>query len=354
MTTLELRPGTFQQSTFTKVGYDQHYDSIFLNSGAYKVTIPLKLNSGTAITKDPDVEPATITLASAVTETVFPSMTPIFGQAKTTIQDILLENITFDGNAAAQTVTWGKGFHNLVGILRGKNIVIRGCTAGNSQGDIARLIDCEDIEFYENTVLGGGHDGLYVERSTGVEAWKNKIYARVNSGLRSKGSKGVYFHDNDIQRSPAYNPSTGPLIQVENSRANETTSDVVIENNYLAYARGPGIWAAGHSTIALDAAKDLVIKGNTIVDCGQMPVSIEAVAKVCGISVDGWDQVRIENNLIDGNFGGGIHFSPYLTTSAGTGYRATVKGNTICNTKKESERVRWCGNRKRRKVHPRN
>jgi len=330
MATLTLTSGTLQQGSFDKVGDGFKYDELKLSKGSYVAARPYQMNSGTTITADPG---AVITLAAGVSESLFPAMIPIFGQVTKSIEDITIENVIFDGNYLKQIVPHGKAFHNFIGLSNCTNLDIHGVTVKNSMGDGARIKDSEGIKFSGNTVLGCGHDGLFTDRCDGVEAWNNTIKVRINSGLRCKGSNHVSFHDNDIQRVSAYTPSTGPLIQVENSRANETTSNVSILNNYLANSWGPGIWAAGHTATATDAATGLTIKNNDIVGCGQMPATY-ALSGVAGIACDGWDDVLIQDNKITDCLGYGVVFGRYMTTSAGTGYKATVKNNTIQNTKK--------------------
>jgi len=330
MATLSLSSGTIQQSTFDKTGDGFQYDTIFLKNGNYIAAKPYQFNSGTTLTGDPG---AIITLAPSVSETLFPAMTPVFGQIEKTISDITVENITFCGNWDKQTVYHGDGYHNFIGLSNCSGLKINNITAGDNKGDIARIKDSKDILFSGNKINGCGHDGLFTERCKNVEACNNKIKVRINSGLRCKGSSNVSFHNNNIQRVESLGPATGPLIQVENSRANETTNNVQIFENYLEGAQGPGIWAAAHTASSLDAAKNLIIRNNLIKNCGNMPASIN-LPTVAGVSVDGWNDVLIENNTIDSNLGYGIYFGKYLTTSANTGYTATVRRNIITNTKK--------------------
>jgi len=336
MATLTLSSGTLQQSSFDKVGDGFRYDKIKLLKGFYIAARPYQLNSGTTITSDPG---AIITLTAGVSETLFPSMVPIFGQVENYISDILIENITFRGNRRSQKVAHGKGFHNLVGIRGGKNITIRNVTAGESQGDIARIVDCENVLYSGNIIKECGHDGLFVERCVNVEAAGNVTYTRVNSALRSKGSSNVSFHDNFIYgTSEAYSPG----IQVENSKADELSSGIEIWNNHIEGTYGPGIWAACHTSSNIKAASDLNIHDNVISNCGTMPVE-NGIPGLGGIVCDGWDRVNIENNIIDSCKGYGVLFGRYLTTSAGKGYTATVKNNTITNTQKPNSTVATSG-----------
>jgi len=333
MATLELSSGTLQQETFDKVGDGFHYSEIeLLKDNKYTANYPYKLNSGTTITGPEDTS-AVITLSPGLSRTLFPSMTPIFGQAGSTISDILVENITFKGNRLAQAaagIPHGQGFDNFVGLKNGKNITIRNIIAGESQGDIARLTDCENILYCGNLIKEAGHEGLYADRCSGVEAWNNTTYCRTNSALRSKGSKGVSFHDNLVfGTTEAYSPG----IQVENSEEDETTSEISIYNNTIQNTLGPGVWAAGLRATAINAAKNLLVRNNLIINCGLMPAG-NGIPGVGGMVVDGWDNVTIKDNTINGCLGYGILFGRYQTTSSSSGYSATVKNNIITNTKK--------------------
>jgi len=243
--------------------------------------------------------------------------------------DVTFSNFTFNGRDKYQSVSWGKGYHNLIGCWDSSGIVVQNITGGNSQGDIARLIDCSNIVYAKNKIKRCGHDGLFGDRCSGITAYDNVTYTRTNSALRCKGSHNVSFFDNFVYgTSEAYSPG----IQVENSRTNETSSGIRIYNNWISDTYGPGIWIAGHMATSSEAATDLLIQNNRIIRCGQMP-AVNGLNGVGGIVCDGWSDVVIQGNTIDSSYGYGILFGKYLTSSAGSGYKATVKNNSITNTR---------------------
>jgi hypothetical protein len=335
MATLKLTPGTLIQSTFDKVGFGQQYDTIEFTEGNYTVNKPLKLNSGTRLTGSVK---SVLKLENYVTETVFPPMTPIFGQKGTTIEDIIIENICFDGNANNQSVKHGKGFHNFIGISKTSptnnpyGVEIRKITVKNSMGDGARLTNCKEVSFHDNTVIGCGHDGFYADKCTGVIACNNTITVRVNSGLRCRGSSNVLFSNNTIKQDPRVKPAYSPGIQIENSEQGVYCSGVTVSNNNISNTLGPGIWVIGTNNIATNAASNLLIEGNTIIGCGIMP-AYEEISGVGGIVIDGWDEVLIKKNMIVDCLGYGILIGDYLSTSKGTGYTVKLAGNNITGTK---------------------
>ncbi len=331
---LVLTPGTLQQSSFNKVGDGLHYDGIELATSGTKITYtaktPIQLNPGTTISGD---DKATIQLIPYAPVGTWSSQTPVFSLSG---ENYLFERFTFDGLAGKQSVKWGKGYHNLLGGNKATNVTVHDLIIQNSLGDGGRFTDSQNIKFYNNKIYGIGHDGLYVDRCTDVEAYGNTIYTRINSALRSKGSAKVRFYNNYISSTNKYTPRTGPGIQVENSKANETTSDVQIYSNWIEGCQGPGIWAAGHTATATDAAKQLIIRNNVIKACGQMPVLKSAteaakLSKVAAICLDGWTDFEIYDNTLDNNCNG-IRLGTYITTSAGTGYTGTIKNNIITNT----------------------
>ncbi len=331
---LTLTPGTFLQSSFDKVGNGRKYEEVELKTTGTKKTFtaetPIQLHPGTTISGD---EKAIIQLIPYASTCLWKPQVPVFSFSG---ENYLFEGFTFDGLADKQNVLHGKGYHNLFGGNKASKVKIQNVKIQNSMGDGVRILDSKDVTVSENKIYGIGHDGFYCERCVDVEASGNEIYTRINSGLRSKGSRSVIFRNNTIRSTAKYKPRTGPGIQVENSRANETTSNVQIINNIIDGCQSPGIWAAGHTAPALDAATGLIIKGNTITNCGQMPVfkdkeTADRLSAVAGICLDGWTEVDIQENILDGNCNG-IRIGTYITTSAGSGYVVRLKNNEIKNT----------------------
>ena len=91
----------------------------------------------------------------------------------------------------------------------------------------------------------------------------------------------------------------------------------------------------------------LTIKGNTITNCGQMPViankeTADRLSSVAGICLDGWTEVDIQENVLDGNCNG-ILIGTYITTSARSGYVVRLTGNEIKNTVDPFNRDAYAG-----------
>jgi len=328
MSVLTFTPGTLQQSSFSKVGYGQKYESVYFTKGNYTVKNPIKLNSGTTITGDVG---AVLNLIAKAPTSTFGVRVPIFGQVEKYIEDISIENIKFNGHADKQSVKHGKGYHNFIEFSRAKNIKIQNVIIENTQGDGARFVDSVNIEYLQNTVLGCGHDGLYVDRCKNVLGQGNVTYLRSNSALRCKGSDNVIFRENTVLRTDDFSPAYSPGIQVQNTEVSETSKNIEICNNFISGTFGPGIWCAGFANKDIQAASGLNIHNNLITNCGNMPYG-NKISGVGGVVVDGWNG-EIKNNTIDKCKGYGILIGSYLGSSAGSGYEIEVSRNIITNTK---------------------
>lgn len=342
MAVLILTAGILQQSTFSKVGKDLDYDTVYFTKGEYIVNKPIMLNPGTTLTGDRRIKNsrgividrgAVITLVANASKSIFSEGTPIFGQITKTIRDIIVENIGFNGNADNQLVSHGDGYHNFIGLNYGTNITIRNVWIESTQGDGARLTDCSKIQYYGNEVYGCGHDGFYGERCSEIDAYNNTTYLRSNSALRCKDSSHVAFHNNFIYRTDEFEPAYSPGIQIQISGKGKTSTDIEVFENYVSGTLGPAVWAVGFTNVSSSAGSDLNIHHNIFVDCGHMPAA-NKISGVGGIACDGWTNVIIKDNTFDKCMGNGILFGSYIGSSAGKGYTAEVSNNIIVGTVK--------------------
>jgi hypothetical protein len=338
METLILDEGTLKQSTFNKIGYGQPYGKVLFSEGDYTADTPLKLNSGTIITAEKN---AVITLRDNVDPNKFKPMVPVFGQVESSIKDVVIEKVAFNGNRDNQEATpaWrghsgteepkrhGQGYHNFIGFTNGDNITVRGITVKHTLGDGARLRYSNNIKYYNNTVIECGHDGLFCDNGENVEAWGNYTELKVNSAIRFKEIKNGRIHDNTIYNKVA-GASTGPGIQLEVSTAKGTSSDILVENNIISGNWGPAMWVIGTTNPSPTAAQGLTIRKNTFYNCGLN----RSLAGVSGVAVDGWTKVLFEDNLFDSCHGYGVLIGPYLASSAGKGYTVELRNNKFKNT----------------------
>lgn len=342
MEPLYLNPGTLRQSSFDKVGVDKDFNTVFFEEGNFIIDTPIKLNDGTALTSDPKTK-ANLTLKKNVNPNIFKKMIPVFGQKNDTINNILVENLIFFGNDEQQTATptWaghdgktgasrrGQGYHNWLGFKNAANLVIRNNVVRKTLGDGARLTNVKGVEFYNNQVIECGHDALFVDGGQNIAAYDNYVELRTNSAIRFRHVVNGLAYNNKID-GMLNGISTGPAFQIEVSAASATLSDILIENNEVANCYGPGVWAASAINTATNAGSNVIIRGNSFINCGKTP----NLTLCGGLVFNGFTKVLIEDNFIKDCSGAGVIFSNYLSTAAGSGYTAEVRNNIFENITK--------------------
>lgn len=335
METLVLRPRSDKnpcsealQKALDKVGTGMKYDALSFGAGIYPVDLPLELNTGTFLTCSGE---AVIKLIDNAPTNIWKSMTPVLGQAQKTVSDITIEKVTFDGNGAKQKVAAGDGFHNFIWLQNAANITVHNIKVKDSKGDGLRVKNGKTIRFYKNYVYHCGHDGLYVDGGSDVQAWENEVWLRTNSALRLRAVTEGTITNNTICNDLG-SISSGPGIQIENP-AGKKSSNIVVQGNKLNNVNGPGIWAIGVGNKNVDAARGLKIIKNQFNSCGMEPAGVK-VPGVAGIVADGWNELLIEENEFEGCRGYGVLFGRFQAVAAGSGYKATVRKNVFKNTAK--------------------
>ncbi len=336
--TLTLTPGTFQQSSFDKVGDGLHYEGIELTTTGTKTTFtaktPLKLNPGTSVIGDGK---ALIQLISNAPPDVWKAATPVFYIEG---DNYHFEGFSYNGNADNQLVKWGKGYQDLIRGTKSTNVTVTGVTAQNTLGDMVRLSLSSKINFNKNKIYGVGHDGLYVESCSDVEAFDNICYTRINSALRCRGSSDITFRNNWIYSTNKYTPRTGPGIIAQIDEAGSSSTNVQIYENWIEGTEGPGMWIVTHSH-DFSQVSDISIHNNVIKNCGQMQ-AVNKLPGVAGISLDGWN-AKIFDNTFDGCYGAELRIGNYITTSQGSGYVVDIRGNILTNTGKANYPDKYSG-----------
>lgn len=323
MSTLKLSAGTLKQSTFDMVGDGKTYDELKFLAGAHTINTPIELNSGTTLSAEAD---AWIYLQKNVALKTFPSQTPLFGQTGSTIKDIVIDGLNINGNGANQLSETGDGFHNCFGFKGCSNIEIKNMQIKDTLGDGARLTNATGVYFYKNNIYQCGHDGLYVDGGSNIQAYNNTVGLRTNSAVRIRHAKNAKIYNNTI-KNVSGGLGTGPGIQLEVSSTSGTLSDITVENNTFQNTYAPGIWAICRLNTSTNAAKGLTIRGNTFSNCGLMTSQLSGTG---GIACDGITDVLIEKNVFENCKGYAVLFGQWVkVSSAGSGYKATVRYNKI-------------------------
>ena len=242
----------------------------------------------------------------------------------------------------------GFGYYDMTHFHNAKDIQVHDMYMHDGHGEGLVVKIGSNIQFYNNTVYKTGHNALYVEECQNVDAWNNKITVRTDSGLKSKDSNHIKFHDNVINSFYDWSAGgAGILI----SKATGIVDDVEVYNNNIQDTYGPGIWLIGSSkSYTKDEAKNVHIYHNFLHNTGTNP-SIDWVG---GILTSGFYDTLIENNTIDGAYhgaiihmypiGGNIHIYPTYNNTGhidlspkDTGYITIVRNNIIANTQERKK-----------------
>ena len=234
----------------------------------------------------------------------------------------------------------GEGYYNMINFLDSKNIDVHGMYMHDGHGDGLRVERCSNIKFYNNKVYKLGHDGLYAIDCQNVEAWKNTITCRTNSGLRIWNSNHVKFHDNVIDSFYHWSAG-GPGILIQKTTG--IVNDIEVYNNTIHNTYGPGIWLIGYGdSYSKKEAQNVHIHHNIFYTTGTNP-SIDWVG---GIVTSGFYDTIIENNVFDGVYHAAIiQMYPSSTdvddpidlSPQGTGYKTIVRNNIIVDTQKRTK-----------------
>jgi len=185
----------------------------------------------------------------------------------------------------------GEGYYNMINFLDSKNIDVHGMYMHDGHGDGLRIERSSNIKYYNNKVYKLGHDGFFAIDCLNVEAWKNTITCRTNSGLRIWNSNHVTFHDNVIDSFYDWSAGgSGILIEKTTSVMN----DIEVYNNTIHNTYGPGLWLIGYGhSYPKEEAQNVHIHHNIFYHTGTNP----SINWVGGIVTSGFYDTLIENNV---------------------------------------------------------
>jgi hypothetical protein len=260
--------------------------------------------------------------------------------------DITITNFNIDGSAPkdAQKGARGMGNGTLIHLYNCKNVTVSYMYLHDALGDGFRS-DTEpskydrngltNISFHHNRADNLGHDGCFVVRASGIEAYENNIETRSDGGIRLFRSKIASIHNNTIYAP--LNGTGGPGVLIE-SDGTEVVENIQIFQNVFEHTYGPGIWVIGHDVDNKAITTGVHIFNNQFTNCGLN----NGIDWVGGVVVNGFDKTLIENNIFDGCYGSAVsHNNPTMGNSKGssvaikvlgTGYQTYLNQNKIMNS----------------------
>lgn len=327
-TVLNLSPRNSQelQQGLDQVGVGMPYSELHL-SGTTLINSRLYFRDGTRITCEPN---CLWKLMDNAPLSTFGLQIPIVGQKTRQITGIYVEGLTYDGNYKNQGYTTndhGKGYGNFIGLTNCTNSTFSNIKVLNTEGDGFR-INGNNLVFKNNVGRMFGHDFIHLKDCSAVQIVGNYVEARTNNAVRTRGCTNVEIKGNMFLGTSL---SYAPLIQCENIDTGDVTSGIKISQNVLKNSLGPAIWLLAN-TPSLASAEKVTISKNIIKNCGLMPAA-NRLPGVGGVIFDGFTEIDVSKNVIDGCYGYGIGYATYLSPTTKTGMTAKIFNNIIVNTK---------------------
>ncbi|WP_445474214.1 disaggregatase related repeat-containing protein [Methanococcoides methylutens] len=191
------------------------------------------------------------------------------------------------------------------------------------------------IKIYDNTFYRTGHDDIFIMSADNVFIDNNAFtWIYGDCGIRIENSDDVTITNNVMDSiNPPKNPQGLSGIYLS-STSSSTMTNYNIAYNEIHDTREMGILMCNRvgGTYSLDKVGDAHIHHNLLYNCGTNAIGSYSG----GIWVHGWNNVLIENNVIDGSQGDGIAHRARFSGSTQSGYVTTVRNNIITNTVERS------------------
>lgn len=262
----------------------------------------------------------------------FGEQVPMIGQKGSSITGLNIENIIYDGNYTKQPATpgdHGKGYGNAFGFSNITNSVFKNVSINKNEGDGWRLTGGSKLTFEGCSGTDGGHDFIHAYKCSDVAIRGCSVEIRANNAVRVRSSSNVLI--DSCKFTDVTDNAWSPAVQIENIESGKSCKNIEIKNTTIQSTYGPGIWGIANNPLGTSA--DIHIHDNIIKQCGMMPAS-NKISGVGGIVCDGFTNVLIDNNVFDECYGNAVSFVHYQGSGNVKGCKATVKNNTISNTKK--------------------
>jgi hypothetical protein len=251
--------------------------SVYLRSGTYVISRPIKLKSKLILEGDKDAviqlkDHANWRTIAYLGENNGSVKDPLIG-GDSGLSDVEIKCFKIDGNynfrsnsgggnastafrdcIGASATSWdddmrkceeqyldrwhGNGYYTLIGLSNGGNGHTRYDSPGRGQrwreGDHA-----SGVRFYNNFVNAMGHEGFYALYSHGMEVYDNKIAIRASDGVRGDDSYDFSIHDNEFYPTTGRTAARGCRLPTKEGKMC-ITSRFSAMNSMISGARGSG------------------------------------------------------------------------------------------------------------------
>ena len=250
-----------------------------------------------------------------------------------TTGNITIRGFELDGNRANQSEPAGNSYYRMIQLQNCYNVTINDMYIHNGLADGILLefgvgegegIYNINSKFYNNRIHNDGHDGIYVGQATNFEIYNNDITnTRTDASIRAQNCNNFKIYNNIAGNAPDRRISGAAAVHIMNFR-NVPADDIEIYNNFFyGNQNWYGIWLEQidkGEAASLNTHTDVYIHHNVI-----------SQYKLGGIGICGFNNTRIENNLIEiSTEGAGITFYQGDPINASlSGFTTYVKNNII-------------------------
>jgi hypothetical protein len=309
-------------------------DTVYLKSGTYIIDNSIKVPSYMTLTGDQD---ATVELIKGWRVTRSDMFTPMITSATSASSDITISGFTINGNRYNQNAIIAmKEVDSFPAIqfFSSERITVKDMVIRDIAGDGIKLHGGKGHHMIlNNTIHDTGHDDIFL-KSENYATIDGNTLSRVaaDCGIRLDNCANTMVTNNSIwtDKNALYGCSGIYLLK----HANKLDSyNITIAYNSIYDTREMGIVLAiakGANNIPVTSARDVHIYNNTIHGAGTNYRTGYPYGG--GIWLDGWSNVIIENNVIDGSMGDGIAYGQRFANTQSATYTTLVRNNIITNT----------------------
>jgi PKD repeat protein len=312
-------------------------------ANTYWIDATLEMGSNTILTGDPS---ACIKL---VPNAGWDVQVPMIKNKNDVNKNITIKGFKINGNSESQSVSYGKGYYNMMYFVNCTDVTVTGMRLEWGTGDGLKIRNSPynytfltDVKFTDNSVYKLGHDALYVLGMNGITVANNDVYTRTNSAFRlsSSGHAKIY---NNVIHSEFSSSSNGPGIEIDKTSGiigAHISENIEIYNNLFHTLYGSAIWITGEDADNIVRGKDVYIHHNIMYNVGQYP--IDTGYSNAAITIGQFNNTRIENNVIDNGGHAGIKYYQYVNSyRMASKFTTTVKNNIIINCAKNVATGVW-------------
>lgn len=221
----------------------------------------------------------------------------------------------------------GRGYYDVAYLHGGRNYSMHDMFLHHGAGDGFKIEKGSNVKFYDNLVYKLGHDAVSFSASNYVEAWRNRITVRTNSGVRADNSNYVSIHDNVIESYDNWDAGGPGVLIAKDDRGTIPMNAIKVYNNTFHHTYGPGVQVIASGTYGKsDTAAS--IHHNVFYETG---LSYD-IAWVGGVVTSGFYDLKVVNNTFDRVYNYGVAAMLSANGVSGSGYVVTVKNNIFNET----------------------